>query len=54
MRLKFCTATPLAPRIKLSSAANTTTRVLTPQSTFGQILGTTDPRIAQLAIKLAF
>jgi hypothetical protein len=35
-------------------AANTTTNVLTPQSTFGQMLGVGDPRIAQLAVKIAF
>jgi outer membrane receptor protein involved in Fe transport len=35
-------------------AANTTTSVLTPQSAFGQTLAVGDPRIAQLAIKIAF
>jgi hypothetical protein len=35
-------------------SVNTTTNVLTPQSTFGQTLGVGDPRIAQLAVKLAF
>src|SRR5262249_16085094 len=35
-------------------SANTTTNVLTPQSTFGQTLGVGDPRIAQLALKVSF
>jgi outer membrane receptor protein involved in Fe transport len=35
-------------------SANTTTNVLTPQSTFGQTLGVGDPRIAQLAVKVSF
>ena len=33
---------------------NTTTNVLTPVSAFGQMLGTSDPRILQLAVKIAF
>src|SRR5262249_52583968 len=35
-------------------SVNTTTNVLTPQSTFGQTLGVGDPRIGQIAVKVAF